>query len=1293
MHTLAQPGVLSRLAFPGLVQAAFASLFLGPVSAGPAQGGQLPGGCGNTVQSVSIGCTPTAPCLPTGGGTTCAVATVTYKNNVPPRGRASGTQQSFPTISIPKFNQSLGVLRQVGIKATVQPGGMLYVAETTQSECGLPNESFQTYGSILNVFEVTAPEEMSPFLNLTPLLPSGLSSTQLNAACLPWGVVGLASSLLPATDGCENYGFPPGFDLNAVLNPSFTNIQISGYTSVCAPPLSVMDMFSDQAGSGLNCPLQGVTPVEPNSPLCVELRGTYAGKRYRAGQIAGLIGVPGNEAGLADVRVFDATDAYVCRQCYTDPTILSRYVLACESSEPPCVDFTTQAVALFKDVGSSSTACSGLDSRRDITVGLTIEVTYEYCPYPPLAVDDCADACRVQNSDTFINVLDNDSASNAPQPPGCAPVTLQCDLLTGTVGIIQGTYGTATWVADGNCPIDADSLCLSPRRCIRYRLNTLPPANCVYDTFTYTITNSSGCTDTATVRVLIGNPDAMDDGPYEICNEPNVATVTIPVLCNDIVCGPVDAFCPGRTLDCSFFTGSNGISGVGIPTAPPGGTPFATATWVDCAQCAVPGSGPCAQNRCIRYVLTGSPPDGVRFDQFTYTIRDSRGCLDTATVRVNIASPRPMDDEAIVCATIGQKVKINVLCNDASNRPLRCELLQGTSGVSNPTYGIARWFSGNDCGVNALCTDRYRCIEYEVDTNLPTNVNTFVDTFTYTLIDDLDCRRTATVRVTLCRVDAVDDTAMGCEGEPVQVCILANDVAGCATISCANVEIVSITPPSAGTASTSNSCAALPNACMGMIGGCTTCCLQFVPAAGFAGPVTVRYRVRVTGADLPGTVCESEAFDCFDEADVNICVKPRPVAVEDCLQIDNPSFAGPYFVDVLANDTGGAGCELCCSPGPCVIQGCPTILQQGTSTVSTVLPGPDCRIQVTLLPNFTGMDVIRYKIQNNCGCCAEGRLLVKVCITYDRQQPGSLVIYPEYDNRDSQITLLTLTNTNCVLTDPGIRVEVLYIDKEDCSETNHDFVLTPCDTVTWFTKTLNPNSERGYVYVFAKNNIGQAISFNYLIGHQFQANGFGASDYSVNPWVFRSSLPDRQPTDLDFDDIRDLDGVEYDRPPGELLIPRFLGQDAVENPTHRSDLVLLNLSGGQAFTTTVQLFIYNDSEDLFEDQHTFYCWDRVPLLTLSGAFDNVFLAGTMDDEDEILGAETREAGWFRIRGLLASSGIETIVGPSILAHLIEIASGMDVADLPFELCPAGNGDLLPTGPFGDGPDFVPGDNE
>ncbi|MCA8979939.1 MAG: choice-of-anchor E domain-containing protein [Planctomycetes bacterium] len=299
------------------------------------------------------------------------------------------------------------------------------------------------------------------------------------------------------------------------------------------------------------------------------------------------------------------------------------------------------------------------------------------------------------------------------------------------------------------------------------------------------------------------------------------------------------------------------------------------------------------------------------------------------------------------------------------------------------------------------------------------------------------------------------------------------------------------------------------------------------------------------------------------------------------------------------------------------------------------------------------------------------------CTSLDRRRPGSLLLFTEFDNREGKASLLTITNVG----GPEVDVEFMYIDGDNCQEFNRTARLTPNDTLSLLTPFHNPNQERGYVYVFAKDpQTGEAIVHNHLTGQMMNFDAETRGAYSVNAVAFKGIGEDGDPTDHDADDVRDLDGVEYDQAPDQILIPRFIAQSDLS----RTDLVLVGLSGGQDFTTTVDFLIYNDNEEVFSKEYTFHCWERVRLNQISNLFSQSFLSSTDNAALEILGAAGREAGWMRIDGAIAQSATTIVQDPAIYAMLIEYVNPMQAAaDLPFEWCVQDNGALLPRGLQGD----------
>lgn len=321
------------------------------------------------------------------------------------------------------------------------------------------------------------------------------------------------------------------------------------------------------------------------------------------------------------------------------------------------------------------------------------------------------------------------------------------------------------------------------------------------------------------------------------------------------------------------------------------------------------------------------------------------------------------------------------------------------------------------------------------------------------------------------------------------------------------------------------------------------------------------------------------------------------------------------------------------------------------------------------------------------------------------RRPGSMLLFPEFDNRHGDVTVLTVTNTDCGVSSPDVEIEYIYINKDDCEEFNRTETLTACDTLTLLTNFHNPQQEQGYVFVFAKDEDDNPIVWNHLIGNLLVISGLESFDYSVNPVAFRGIgnrqgivQPDGSPTDLDGDGILDLDNAEYDPAPDTIMVPRFLGQD---EPTKKggaliqSQLILIALSGGAAFSETrIDCLLYNDNEESFSFDHTFYCWDKPYLRDITFAFSNNFLKTTDHDPDEILGAPSRESGWLCCDGGVASSLQESIEDPAFYMVLVERVGSFGVADLPFECGTQLNGALLPRDLLGDGdPTPVNGDNQ
>lgn len=316
----------------------------------------------------------------------------------------------------------------------------------------------------------------------------------------------------------------------------------------------------------------------------------------------------------------------------------------------------------------------------------------------------------------------------------------------------------------------------------------------------------------------------------------------------------------------------------------------------------------------------------------------------------------------------------------------------------------------------------------------------------------------------------------------------------------------------------------------------------------------------------------------------------------------------------------------------------------------------------------------------------------------DAQKPCSLLVYPCYDNSRGTETLITVTNTNLDFTLGAgnvpagqVQVEFVYINGDNCLETNRTRTLTPGDTLTVLASADNPNSDRGYVYVFAKK-AGQAISFNHLIGTSFTFSSNDSKDFELSPVCFGALSAEGANTDQDSDGRRDLNGVEYTKVADVLAFARFFGQrynpqqeDSLVNGA-RSQLVLINLAGAR-FNAVVDFLVYNDNEEVFSAQRAFDCWERINLAEINGVFTNDFLKNnTNQNSNEVYTGQpwgVPETGWFTVDGNIANSTADFVADPAILGALIECIQGDGGAQLPWNLGEQANGDLLNLSIFAD----------
>ena len=672
----------------------------------------------------------------------------------------------------------------------------------------------------------------------------------------------------------------------------------------------------------------------------------------------------------------------------------------------------------------------------------------------------------------------------------------------------------------------------------------------------------------------------------------------------------------------------------------------------------------CAGNQpCPTCRLVYTPPAGfVGTTSFTYRVGDGEGrTSNTARVDVRVCRPTTAEDTVRVCS--GSSCPAPVLANDAAGSG--CAPLNPASVVVSvpPLLGTA-------------IPQANGTVIYTANPGA-----SGLDQFRYRVADTDGCLSAETlVRVEICGPPtAVRDNLCLCPGSSTLLDVLANDLPGtCGPTDPSTLYLSSLPPPNSGISVSVEA---------GRLRITTS------PVAP-AGPVSFTYRA---GYQVCGAPCGTEAVVCVQ-------VQGAPTAQDDNVAWDRASMT-EVLIPVLANDAASAGCTLgvpTLVPGSLYPPNSGVVTWQPASSSFRFVPAAGASANISFdydlcqsCPNETGCG-----ITCTTPCCVRARVyLGGECPTFNRLQPASLLVYPKYDTRPGSLTLLTLVNTD---TQASTKVELRFVEAQACQATSRTFTLTPNDTLTMVASSQAPVGQLGYVYAYAKSTVptaanpgGEPIVFNRLAGQELHLDGAAAIDWSVNAVAFKGIGRHGGPNDDDQDGVRDLnwrfgDGQlsEYEMAPEELHIPRFMGQRTADT----SRVILLALSGGSSFTTTVSVRGWNDNEQSFSSTYSFVCWAEPLLTQLASITTENGLRSLGDDPQEIFGMTSRETGWLTLRGQTAASVMETIQGPAIYAVLVERVDGFAAADLPFERCQR-HGDLLPKGPLGDGPNPVAGDGQ
>ena len=447
------------------------------------------------------------------------------------------------------------------------------------------------------------------------------------------------------------------------------------------------------------------------------------------------------------------------------------------------------------------------------------------------------------------------------------------------------------------------------------------------DSFSYTITDNNGGTDWATVNVTVGENQDPIAAPDRI-TIPVRGTASISVLENDsdpngqqlsivgignppngsaAISGDQVIYTPGTTpagsafagVDTFLYTVSDGNGGtasstvtvaVGGPQPPVAAddsavTALATAVTIDVLANDTDADG---DSLFISGIGTGTPNGGTLSlsgnevvytpeatfggtDSFVYTVSDSNGGVDTATVTVGVGALSLVANNDTATVVAGQAaITIDVRANDSDPDGGSFTI----TGVSVPGQGSARIF---DNGTLENPADDLAI--YEPNSSFTATGGT--DTFTYTITNNDGRTDTATVTVLANQPPvATNDRSTIQTLATATIAVLDND----SDPDGDSVQILGVSTPDNGTATvTDNQVLYVPG-------------LALNGQQPFSGAESFAYSI----ADGGGGV---------DTATISVVVggNQPPVAVNDTFTLTQEA---SNTIDVLANDTDPDGNAL-----------------------------------------------------------------------------------------------------------------------------------------------------------------------------------------------------------------------------------------------------------------------------------------------------------------------------------------------------------------------------------------------
>jgi uncharacterized protein (TIGR03382 family) len=678
---------------------------------------------------------------------------------------------------------------------------------------------------------------------------------------------------------------------------------------------------------------------------------------------------------------------------------------------------------------------SGLGSAKQGSRAILINVTPNVND-PPNAVDDGYVGINAVPGDSVnypLDVLANDTY--LPDPPETLTIT----------AVTQPANGSVSFTATGV-------------------LFTPNPGFRGTTTFTYTISDPDGATDTATVTVdvvLPNNPPTANDDSFTVAEDS--AATTLNVLANDTTApdtnegltiisvtqpagGVVSVSNTGAnvsfTPSANFFgpttftyTVSDGRQGTDTATVTVNVTelndpPTANADTVSVLEdtptvltvrandTSAPDGPETLTITAVTQPANGSvshdgatvtyapPPEYSGTTSFSYTISDGRGGTASALVTVNVQAvndPPVANNDSYTVIEDSAATTFNVRSNDTSG-PETGETLT-VSAVTQPMGGTVA-----NNGTNVSFTP---------------NANFFgATTFTYTLSDGNGGTATATVTVNVTGVndppDAVNDgLSVFSNSGPNTLSVLANDTF--APDDPETLTITAVTQPANAT----------------VVNNGTN--VTFTPAAGFRGTTTFNYTL-------------SDGNGGTDTATVTVAVTNNPpTAGNDSFSVAEDSLNTPF--NVLTNDSSAPDTGETLSV---------SAVSQPANGSASFTPS-EVRFRPAL--NFFGTTSFTYTVSDGSGGTATATVTVNVTAVND---PPTVVDDTFQVARNSGATVLTVLANDSFLPDDPETLTVTAVTQP----TNGSASFTPSNVS--FTPAANFVGIASFMYTVSDGKGGSA---------------------------------------------------------------------------------------------------------------------------------------------------------------------------------------------------------------------------